>query len=493
MEFCFIFIIDAFVKDPIVGVFIIIGIAFWFLILAYFSKSQSEKITKDFGGKRLWKTRYDLGQGRTGNAKFLIKDMYPLKKASKALQKQVDKAEKIIIETEQKIELSEIPLMDTEEKELEEKTKALEELSEGNIETEIKGEYIEDSILRDRYEKETGKEAFIKGKTTKEFREWKKSPLFNLEILRKEIKKQMDGLSHKQTQKDLDERRVQKIAEEIALLFTKGEIIAAIKNAPEGASIHGYLLARYEDYNKLIRKYFILDRASELAEKIWTPKSYGMITKVHLKGCEKTVVELAEEGLFDHESHLPFMKMMVYAQEPLQTAVDWKEGVPKNIHYYPDIPVTLGYSNIIIPTRAVWNIPIVYVAHSPGKDYVSRNLEFDPKDVQEAKDECNEDMIKNLKAKLIDIKQKAEDYKESEKTYRKIASRAYARLRILYGHDAEKKLKQYDTRSLPQKVKYGKAILYGITIIGIIALIIFLVGAGGGFNFPTNSTGTGGI
>ena len=239
----------------------------------------------------------------------------------------------------------------------------------------------------------------------------------------------------------------------------------------------------------MIRKYFILDRASELAEKIWIPKSYGMITKVHLMDSERTVVELAEEGSFDHEPHLPFMKMIVYAQEYLQTAVDWKEGVPKTIHYYPDIPVTLGYSDIIIPSRAVWNTPMVYVAHSPGKDYISRNLEFDPKDVKEAKKECNEDMIKDLKAKIIDIKQKAEDFKESEKTYRKIASRSFAKLRILQGYHADKKLKQLDDRSLPKKMKYGKAILYGITIIGIIALIIFLVGTGGGFNVPTNSTG----
>lgn len=106
LEIAVIFILPVFEEDPIIGTFIVIGIAFYFLGLYAFAKSQSEKNTKLFGGKKMWKGRYDLGRGRTGKFKWMLRDHYPLEDASESLKQHHDKTIEIVHREEEKQKLN---------------------------------------------------------------------------------------------------------------------------------------------------------------------------------------------------------------------------------------------------------------------------------------------------------------------------------------------------------------------------------------------------
>jgi hypothetical protein len=495
LELFIIPILDLITNNTTVGIFVIVGIGFYLYSLAYMNKSYAHKISKEFGGIRRWKVRYDLGRGRTGNIKFYIADMYPLKKAPKVLRDQVSKAKEIMYNEEIRIkEISEqglkIDALSLLEESKSKKVQAIQNLRERDITKKTQSEYILDKLIQPYYEKEEKKDAFVKGKATKEFIAWKNSDGKALEALQKAVKTQILELDNKPSQKDLKERRLQIIGEEVALRVTLGEIIAADKGEAEGGAVHGFLKRQFDDYDDLIKKDQILDIAQDIAKEIWIPKIAKVIEKIHLDDCVETVVELYEEKYYDHEPHLPFKRMVVFAQEPLEDAVDWKERVPKTIHFFPDIPVTNGYSNIMVPTRITHDIPMVFVAHSPGKDYFVRNLQLDKDEIKKEKNQSLEDMIAEKDAQIIDTEEKANAHKQKEKTYRKITARTLQELDIVHNALSKEKLKRYEERAILGKSNIGKALLYLVIGICIIFLIIFLVNVSTGSLPMTNSTST---
>ena len=484
-------IINLLEEKPIYGLFILFGLGFYFMGLAYASKSYANKITKTFGGIRRWKVRYDLGRGRTGNTKLFIGDMYPLKKAPKVMQDQVEKAEERMYVVEEKIKLEKglqidglTLLEDTKKK----KEEIIADLKNRDINETVKRDYILDKILQPFYETGRKKKAFIKGKASKEFLEWKKTDGNILKALQSAVREEIKELDKKQSQKDIEERRLQLIGEEIALRSTLGEIIAADKKEAEGGAVHAFLKTHFEDYKDLINKHQILDLAQGIAKEIWIPKFVKIVEEVYLKDCVKTVVELFEEASFDHEPHLPFNRAVAYAQEPLEDAVDWKERVPKTIHYFPDIPVTNGYSNIIVPTRITWDTPLIFVAHSPGKDYFVRNLKLDEDDIEEEKIQATSDIIADLEAQIIETDDKAKKFEKSERSFRKIATDYSDKMEILKKFYAKERMTRLDQRPGYQKINIGKTLLYVIIIIVIIFVVFFLVGMGGNLIPINNST-----
>lgn len=485
-------ILDLFEASSTSGILLIMGLVIYFLLLAYIGKSYSEKFTKEYGGIRRWKTNYNMGQGRTGKLIMYISDQYLLKKSPTILKKQTERTVKIIYDTEESITTRE-PTTITEDLSLVEESKvkkedAIQDLRDRNIIDKIRGEYVEDKLLLEYYKTKTKKEAFIKGKATKAFLVWKKTESSG--IFREEIKKQIKALGNKQSQKDLKERRLEKIAEELALRATLNEIIAADKQEAEGGAVHAFLMTHYDDYNDLIKKDYILDRAQEIAKEIWVPKVNMVISKVHLKDCVKTIVDLYEEAYFDHEPHLPFKKLVVFSFNPFLDAVDWKEKVPKTIHYFPDIPVTNGESNIKVLTRIVHNVPMVFIAHSSGTDYFVRDLEFDPDEIKKAKKDAQVILIEDLQIQLDETKEKARDSEKRERSEMKRKVQYKDQLEVLSKFYAKEHLRQNDPRSVIEKNNIGKGLLYGVVIIIVIFLVIFLINMSNTSSLMTNSTNT---
>lgn len=355
---------------------------------------------------------------------------------------------------------------------------------------EQKAQFTE-NLLMERYQKETGDNAKEKGKFTKEYEIWKRQPFNNLAVLRKEIRSVFTKLPKKETQKDLIERRLQKIGEEIALLYPVNEIIAAIKEAPEGSAVHGFLQIHYEDHKDLIKKYYILDRALTIALKVWAPKAYTVVEKVVLKECYKEVLELENEEFFDHEPHYPFQKVIVYSRKPFENAVQWKEGVPKTVKFYPGIPVTLGYSNINVLIRAMWNTPMIHVAHSPGKDYITNPLVYDQEEIEKEKKKVNELMIAQLQKEIKMALSKADYYKISDEGWREMTTEAQAKLDVLTKHFARKKIKEADTRSFTEKkANYSSFCFFLVLIIAIIVIFVIVTNIIGSSGIPLNSNRT---
>lgn len=479
-----------------VGIYVFIGIIFYFMILAYISKSFAHKITKQFAGVRRWRCRYDLGRGRTGNITLYIEDHYPLEEAPISLQQKVAKTEAIMGDVEIEVEAIEkekikVSALSIVEESRTKKEQAIKELQEREIEEKTYEEYILDKLLQPYYEKETKKDAFVKGKPSKEFTEWKNSDGKVEKILQITIKNQIAELekNKKQTKKDITERRLELIGEEIAIGYPLSEIISADKGEAEGGAVHGFLKAHYEDYEDLITKHQILDIAQRIAKEIWIPKITKAIEHVHLADCVKTVVPLFEEAFFDHEPNFIFKTMVVFAQEPFIDAVDWKEKVPKTIHYYPDIPVTNGYSNIIVPTSITHDCPMIFIAHAPGKDYFIKNLRFDPKEIKSEEINAMKIEIANLKVKKNELVEKAMDLEKEARSERERKIQYKDAYEMAMKTYLKKHINQYDPRGSLEKVNLGKALLYVIAIIGIIFLIVVLINLGGGMSSNiTNST-----
>jgi len=225
-------LIDLLTDNTTMGVFVLFGLAFYLFGLAYASKSMAHRISKEFGGIRRWKCRYDLGRGRTGNVTFYIADMYPLSKAPQILREQVAQTKQIMFDVEQKVEIKEgqelsIDGLTLFEDLQSEKEHAIQELRERDITKKTESEYILDRMLEPYYKKEKKKDAFIKGKPTKEFEEWKNSDGKTIKVLQQEIKAQISELDKKQSQKDIHERKIRLIGEDLALRSTLGELIAA--------------------------------------------------------------------------------------------------------------------------------------------------------------------------------------------------------------------------------------------------------------------------
>lgn len=492
LEFLLFPILDLFETSSTSGFLLVMGLVIYFLMLAYVSKSYSEKFTKEYGGIRRWAVNYNMGQGRTGKLKMYIADQYLLKKSPEILRKQTARTVVMINDTEEALikrksnAIADGSLLVEESKR--EKVDAIQDLRDRNITDKVRREYVEDKILQGYYKTEINKEAFIKGKATKDFLTWKKTKSSG--IFQEEIKKQISALNNTQSQKDLKERRLEKIAEEIALRATLNEIIAADKGESEGGAVHAFLMTHYDDYNGLIKKDFILDRAQEIAKEIWVPKINMVIGKIHLKLCVETVVDLYEEAYFDHEPHLPFRKLVVFSIAPFLDAVDWKEKVPKTIHYFPDIPVTNGESNIKVLTRIVHNIPLVFIAHSSGTDYFVRKLEIDPEEIIEAKKEAQAILIENLQIDLDETKEKARDSEKRERSERTRKIQYKDQLEVLNKFYTKEHLKQNDPRSALQKNNIGKVFLYGVVIVIVIFLIILMLNMSNTTFSLTNSTRT---
>lgn len=480
------------------GIFIIIGIAFYFLILAHISKSFALRITKSFAGKRRWRCCYDIGRGRTGKIILFAEDKYiiPLEEAPQSIQEKARKTEEIMGDVEievNKIERGEIKasalsiIEDSKYK----KELALREVRDQEITDKAKEEYILDTLLQPYYEKETKEEAFINGNPTKEFIEWKKTDGKVVKYIQQEIKTQIASIekNKKQTQKDTLKRRLQLIGEQIAIGWTLNEIIEADEGGAEGGGVHGFLKTHYEDSDELINKHQILDIAQQIAREIWVPKIQKVITRFHLATCIKTVVPLYEEAFFDHEPNFTFKKALVYAQDTFENAVDWKEGVLKTVHNFPDIPVTNGNSDIIIPTRITPNIPMIIIAHSPGKDDISMALQIDEEEVEKEKEKSAQYMIAEKDAEIIELKNKVKVHQEKEIMYRKIAAEITQEMEIIHNSIIEEKMKRLKEKEQFNKTSVGKVALFIIGIVAIILFIVVLINLGrGGISEMTNST-----
>jgi hypothetical protein len=423
-------------RKPTVGIPIIVGIGTWFISLFYVNKLRELAIVREYGGEKRLEGRRDHGNGDTGSFAFNIKEIYTLDDANDYLRKRVRIGELQTLRAEAKAyqylqkkepdfasQLKK-PLLSTDEVEdLLHCAAIIPEVDENYEETATES-VLTDKLLEHFYQLDTEKnpiqfnEKTQKEGPTEEFQQWKEESSALEKYVHAQIKKQLQKTetdSRPQIQRKMADRIAQRIARDFSLL----QIKSAISDNTEGKQILGWL-QQFKNYDTLIEKYHVLERALDIAEQISLPPVYIIHESAKLKDMIRSVVVLKEESAFSNEPDFPFDRIVIYADRPLETAVQWIQGINREVKGYPKIKMEVGFCNLNVFSKARYNIPMSVLAHGPGKGYARPKMQLDREEIDAEQQRFFEAQIDDLENDNTKLQARAHHFEVKEETQREI-------------------------------------------------------------------------
>jgi len=483
-------------EKPINGIFISIGVGAWFLFLIIFQFKKRIMILEEKGGKQRLVGRNDFGNGNTENFKLYIIDVYTLEDASEYLQKKVELAELETAKAEAKayehyrekgkeFPLG-TPLLSLDEVEDLRHFASMElESSEKFDELAIQ-EFIQDKTLELFYKKDTDKEPLEvnpvtkKKEPTKHYKKWIETTAKPLSLfVNTQLQTQLKLIETKKIT-ELSERKRDLIARSIAKEFSVNQIRGAISGDVEGGAIIGWL-KRFDDYKEILSQDHLLEKALEYAEASFHPPIFQVPKNTELRKMVRNVV-LVEEHTWDHEPDFPFRLIVIYANRPLDTAVQWG-AVKTTFQGYSNIPMREGYANLNTFSKATFDIYMAALAHAPGKGYIRPTMVLTEEEIVDERKNLLTAMVDELKNDKTELKEKADHFEKAEQTQRDISAQYKALVEDIKQKTAEDFIAEAK-KALEQEPKEEEAsprfTLSPLTkkflfIIGIIGFIVFAI------------------
>lgn len=403
----------------------------------------------------------------------------------------------------------------------------IEELKKEKEELEKERKKLEKE--RKRLEKERKRlEKEKKPKQQKRF--WKKKKDKKIKILQEieeeDLIEDIEKMSKKKINElspgEIENFRKRCIAKRISEEFSYNEIKATIDDPKKsrGAAVYGYVLKNFKDGYELIKTDYIFDIACHYAKRKWLPTPQYLMKKIDLDMYIKTGLRFSRTYCFDHFADQPFNECIVYAPDTWLESVTWE----RRVKWYIDgwiARVNVGKSNVMILDWAVFDLPMLIILHSPGKDYGLYRTNFKNEDELELPDNIDDNtriqmlneqkrqlmndiivlrksskeqqrVIKKLRSKLVPLRHKNESVTERLGRMTEAASEFREMYNMLEPVTIEKEIKEIEDKIMEKETKTSKQSLIWVIVFILVVIIlgsIFLpmLGGNGGID-PTNTT-----
>lgn len=244
----------------------------------------------------------------------------------------------------------------------------------------------------------------------------------------------------------------------------------------EGREVHGYMARMFPDYEWLFQN-DVLDLACYFAMRDYHPEVFNIVKHYDFEHAIINVIPLPEKINFDIYPEFDFDLMIVLTQkEPFENAVHWIENQPWTDEDGYDTTVTLSPSNFLNAGFTLWDLPVLILKDTVGKD----RLFFEAKTTAKELVDIQEQLLKkHIYTKRQEESTMIEKVGELEERYEQLEERhQYLKDEIRAGDttNAEEKLKKFEKR-FDTRHYYASKIDYKTIIIGlvILVLIIFLI------------------
>ncbi len=250
---------------------------------------------------------------------------------------------------------------------------------------------------------------------------------------------------------------------------TKGEALI------EGREVHGYMQRMFPNYNWLMEN-DVFDYATDYALKYDEPAIFNFIKDYDFKNAIINVIHLPKEDTFDLFPNSEFNKVIILThKKTFENSVYWIENCEWENEEGYITTKTLAPCNFLNMGFTLWNLPVLVLKDAVGMD----NLFFEIKTTADQITEVREQLLKkHIYTKRQEEETIDEKLLEKDIRYNQLDERhQYLMDEIETGdpRTAVKKLRDFNKSNYKFDSNYGKKIVYGIIIIVILGLVIWLL------------------
>ena len=321
---------------------------------------------------------------------------------------------------------------------------------------------------------------------------WRKKewPLFDKIKTRLHLKK----ITHEELE------LIKRVAWDLSTLFSYHVLASStVKSTRKDYAneVHAYILLHYPlTYRRLIYDHRVIDLACLYARRNFTP---GILTKIPLEDLEKfeTSVMLIEPYTLKNYPMVTFNKVLIYTAKQFYDSVAQENDAEITWNNWETVGIRLPF-NASMLAWVSFDLPMWVVTHTPGKNEMFYEADFDDIEKQHAKEVILTKAYHQAQVDLAGNKKILDKTKRIAESYGRMLSNALKEAGRQQGKDFRAKINQIEKEKeeqrllltqKPNKIKQLIPLFIAIAIIIGAIIVLFMIFSFSGTLFPpTNST-----